>query len=277
MSMMNSSTDNSGNVQKAIVIRNVTKDFVDQNTGKPWRALENINLDVEQGKFICIIGASGCGKTTLLNLIAGFDHPSQGTIEVGGVPVAAPGPDRMMVFQDYALLPWLSTMGNIEFVLRAQRVPAAQRRRRAMEVLELVGLAEFANRPIYRLSGGMRQRVALARALVLRPKVLLMDEPFAALDAQQRTLMQSELMRLWQETNQTIVFVTHSLEEAIYLGDEIILLRSRPGRIGVTEGVKLARPRDVTGAEFNEVKRQLGTVLNAEVERSEVVERAMVS
>jgi NitT/TauT family transport system ATP-binding protein len=274
---MNSSTDNNDNIQKAIVIRGVTKDFIDQNTGKPWRALEDINLDVRQGKLICIIGASGCGKTTLLNLIAGFDHPSQGRIEVGGVPVAEPGPDRMMVFQDYALLPWLSTIGNIEFVLRAQRIPAAQRRLRAMEVLELVGLAEFANRPIYRLSGGMRQRVALARALVLRPKVLLMDEPFAALDAQQRTLMQSELMRLWKETNQTIVFVTHSLEEAIYLGDEIILLRSRPGRIGVTEVVKLPRPRDVTGTEFNEVKRQLGTILNAEIERSEVVEREMVS
>jgi NitT/TauT family transport system ATP-binding protein len=183
----------------------------------------------------------------------------------------------MMVFQDYALLPWLSTIGNIEFVLRAQRVSSAERRRRAREVLELVGLAEFANRPIYRLSGGMRQRVALARALVLRPKVLLMDEPFAALDAQQRTLMQSELMRLWQETRQTIVFVTHSLEEAIYLGDEIKLLRSRPGRVGVTEFVNLARPRDVTSVEFNELKRKLGTVLNVEVAREEDVDRAMAS
>lgn len=270
-------TDKNDRVQKAIVIRNVTKDFIDQNTGKSWRALEEINVEVGHGKFLCIIGASGCGKTTLLNLIAGFDHPTQGTIEVGGLPVTSPGPDRMMVFQDYALLPWLSTIGNIEFVLRAQHVSSAERRRRSMEVLELVGLAEFANRPIYRLSGGMRQRVALARALVLRPKVLLMDEPFAALDAQQRTLMQSELMRLWQETQQTIVFVTHSLEEAIYLGDEIILLRSRPGRVGVTELVNLARPRDVTSAEFNELKRRLGAVLNAEVERGEIVERAMVS
>lgn len=274
---MNLRVDKKGDVQKAIVIRNVTKDFIDQNTGKSWRALEDISLEVGQGKFLCIIGASGCGKTTLLNLIAGFDHPSQGTIEVGGVPVTAPGPDRMMVFQDYALLPWLSTIGNIEFVLRAQRVPAAERHRRSMEALDLVGLAEFAKRPIYRLSGGMRQRVALARALVLQPKVLLMDEPFAALDAQQRTLMQTELMRLWQETHQTIVFVTHSLEEAIYLGDQTILLRSRPGRVGVTESVNLARPRDVTSTEFNELKRRLGTVLSAEVERGAVVERAMVS
>lgn len=273
---MNLPVDN-GFGQKAIVVRNVTKDFFDQSSGKSWRALENINLEVGHGQFLCIIGASGCGKTTLLNLIAGFDQPSQGTIEVGGAPVTAPGPDRMMVFQDYALLPWLSTIGNIEFVLRAQRVPSAERRRRAREVLELVGLAEFANRPIYRLSGGMRQRVALARALVLRPKVLLMDEPFAALDAQQRTLMQSELMRLWQETRQTIVFVTHSLEEAIYLGDEIKLLRSRPGRVGVTEFVNLARPRDVTSVEFNELKRKLGTVLNVEVAREEDVDRAMAS
>jgi NitT/TauT family transport system ATP-binding protein len=142
-----------------------------------------------------------------------------------------------------------------------------------MEMLDLVGLAEFARRPIYRLSGGMRQRLALARGLVLRPKVLLMDEPFAALDAQQRMLMQRELMRLWQETRQTIVFVTHSLEEAIYLGDEIKLLRSRPGRVGMTEIVQLDRPRDVTSAEFNALKRRLGDVLNAEVERGEAVDR----
>ena len=263
--------------RKAIVVRDVTKDFIDQSTGRSWRVLDGISLEVGQGGFLCLIGASGCGKTTLLNLIAGFDHPSQGTIEVGGVPVTAPGPDRMMVFQDYALLPWLSTIGNIEFVLRAQRVEPAERRRRAMEVLELVGLAEFATRPIYRLSGGMKQRVALARGLVLRPKVLLMDEPFAALDAQQRTLMQSELMRLWQETRQTIVFVTHSLDEAIYLGDEIKLLRSRPGTIATTEIVDLPRPRDVTSAEFNELKRRLGTILNAEVERVEAAKRAMAS
>lgn len=270
---MNLSAEKDDSAQPAILIRNVFKDFIDQNTGMPWRALEDINLEVGQGKFLCIIGASGSGKTTLLNLIAGFDRPSQGTIEVGGKRVTAPGPDRMMVFQDYALLPWLNTIGNIEFVLRAQNVPPVERRRRAMEMLDLVGLAEFARRPIYRLSGGMRQRVALARGLVLRPKVLLMDEPFAALDAQQRMLMQRELMRLWQETRQTIVFVTHSLEEAIYLGDEIKLLRSRPGRVGMTEIVQLDRPRDVTSAEFNALKRRLGDVLNAEVERGEAVDR----
>lgn len=275
MKPMIADRDHSG--RKAIVVDHVTKDFIDPNSGKLWRALEDINLDVEQGRFLCLIGASGSGKTTLLNLIAGFDHPTQGTIEVGGIPVNAPGPDRMMVFQDYALLPWLSTLGNIEFVLRAQRVKPAERRRRAMEFLDLVGLSEFASRPVYRLSGGMKQRVALARALVLKPKVLLMDEPFAALDAQQRALMQSELMRLWQETRQTIVFVTHSLEEAIYLGDEIKMLRSRPGKIATTEVVNLTRPRDVTSGEFNELKRRLGTILNAEVERVEAVKRAMAS
>jgi NitT/TauT family transport system ATP-binding protein len=258
---------------KAIVIRNVVKDFVDPVTGKAWRVLDGINLEVEQGTFLCLIGASGSGKTTLLNLIAGFDHPTGGDIHVGGMRVTAPGPDRMMVFQDYALLPWLNTVENVEFVLRAQHVGADERRERAMEMLKLVGLAEFAARPVYRLSGGMKQRVALARALVVKPRVLLMDEPFAALDAQQRSLMQRELIRLWQETKKTVVFVTHSLEEAIYLGDEVKLLTSRPGRLAVTEVVDLPRPRDSTSAEFNELKRRLGVVLNAEVERVEAEKR----
>lgn len=262
---------------KAIVVRNVVKDFVDPVTGKAWRVLDGINLEVEQGTFLCLIGASGSGKTTLLNLIAGFDHPSGGSIHVGGVPVTAPGPDRMMVFQDYALLPWLNTIGNVEFVLRAQHLPAEERRARAMEMLKLVNLGDFAERPVYRLSGGMKQRVALARALVVKPKVLLMDEPFAALDAQQRSLMQKELIRLWQETKKTIVFVTHSLEEAIYLGDEVKLLTSRPGRLAVTEVVKLPRPRDSTSSEFNELKRRLGVVLNAEVERVEAEKRAVAA
>lgn len=266
---------NASENSKAIVIRDVVKDFVEPVTGKAWRVLDGINLDVEQGSFLCLIGASGSGKTTLLNLIAGFDHPTGGTIQVGGLPVRAPGPDRMMVFQDYALLPWLTTIGNVEFVLRAQNVAPKERRQRAMEMLRMVGLAEFAARPVYRLSGGMKQRVALARALVVRPRVLLMDEPFAALDAQQRALMQRELIRLWQETKKTVVFVTHSLEEAIYLGDEIKLLTSRPGRLAVTEIVRLPRPRDSTSADFNELKRRLGTILNAEVERVEAEKRAV--
>jgi NitT/TauT family transport system ATP-binding protein len=265
---------NGSDASKAIVVRDVVKDFSDPTTGKAWRVLDGINLEVEQGTFICLIGASGSGKTTLLNLIAGFDHPSAGSIHVGGLPVTAPGPDRMMVFQDYALLPWLNTIGNVEFVLRAQHIRPEERRERAMEVLKLVGLAEFAARPVYRLSGGMKQRVALARALVVKPRVLLMDEPFAALDAQQRALMQRELIRLWQETKKTVVFVTHSLEEAIYLGDEVKLL-TRPGRLAVTEVVDLPRPRDSTSTEFNELKRRLGTVLSAEVERVEAEKRAV--
>jgi NitT/TauT family transport system ATP-binding protein len=266
---------NGSDTSKAIVVRDVVKDFSDPTTGKAWRVLDGINLEVEQGTFLCLIGASGSGKTTLLNLIAGFDHPSTGSIHVGGFPVTSPGPDRMMVFQDYALLPWLNTIGNVEFVLRAQHIGPEERRERAMEVLKLVGLAEFAARPVYRLSGGMKQRVALARALVVKPRVLLMDEPFAALDAQQRALMQRELIRLWQETKRTVVFVTHSLDEAIYLGDEVKLLTSRPGRLAVTEVVDLPRPRDSTSTEFNELKRRLGTVLNAEVERVEAEKRAV--
>jgi NitT/TauT family transport system ATP-binding protein len=250
-------------------IDNVSKEFVDRQSQRRVHALEGIDLVVDPGEFVTLIGPSGCGKSTLLTLIAGFDTPSRGHIRLGTDPIKRPGPDRVMVFQDYALFPWMNTVENVEFGLRIRGVGASDRRHLATQFLRLVGLDHVASRPIYKLSGGMRQRVALARALVLDPVLLLMDEPFAALDAQQRGLMQSELARIWSETGQTIVFVTHSLEEALFLSDRIVLMTTEPGRVALDEPITLPRPRDSTGDEFNDIKRRLGGLLQQEVLEAE--------
>ncbi len=252
-----------------IVVRGVAKRFADRRSGRTVRALEDVDLTVSAGEFVSLVGPSGCGKSTLLGLIAGFDLPTAGEIEVAGRPVLKPGPDRVMVFQDYALLPWLNTVQNVEFVLRFQGYSGEKRRKAALEYLNLVRLQHVASRPIYKLSGGMRQRVALARALALRPRVLLMDEPFAALDAQQRGLMQRELSRIWSETGQTIIFVTHNLEEALFLSDRVALMTIDPGQIVLDQRVDIPTPRDVTGERFNELKRELGRLLENEVMKAE--------
>ena len=252
-----------------LVVDGVSKDFFEPRSGRSTRALHEINMAVKPGEFATLIGPSGCGKSTLLTLIAGFEPPTQGQIRIGERPITKPGPDRVMVFQDYALFPWRNTIENVEFGLRIRGVPKRERREMATEYLRLVGLAHVGTRPIYKLSGGMRQRVALARALVLKPDVLLMDEPFAALDAQQRNLMQVELARIWGETGQTIIFVTHSLEEALFLSDRILLMTTEPGRIALDERVDLERPRDTTGDAFNDLKRRLGSLLEREVMEAE--------
>lgn len=253
-----------------LVVESVSKDFHDQRSGRTVRALHDISMTVKPGEFVTLIGPSGCGKSTLLTLIAGFEPPTDGQIRIGHRPITAPGPDRVMVFQDYALFPWRNTIENVEFGLAIRGLGKAERRALATEYLRLVGLDHVSTRPIYKLSGGMRQRVALARALVLKPAVMLMDEPFAALDAQQRMLMQGELARIWGETGQTIIFVTHSLEEALFLSDRILLMTTEPGRISLDEEVLLPRPRDITGDEFNDLKRRLGTLLEHEVREAEV-------
>jgi NitT/TauT family transport system ATP-binding protein len=254
---------------RELVVEGVAKDFHDARSDREVRALQGIDMKVRPGEFVTLIGPSGCGKSTLLTLIAGFEAPSQGVIRLGDRQITRSGPDRVMVFQDYALFPWRNTIENVEFGLQIQGVPKSERRRLAEEYLRLVGLSHVATRPIYKLSGGMRQRVALARALVLKPAVLLMDEPFAALDAQQRTLMQRELARIWTETGQTIIFVTHSLEEALFLSDRILLMETEPGRIALNEEVTLPRPRDITGDDFNDLKRRLGVLLEREVSEAE--------
>ncbi|WP_413993029.1 taurine ABC transporter ATP-binding protein [Labrys okinawensis] len=199
--------------------------------GRSVHALSNVSLTIESGEFVVAVGASGCGKTTLLKLFAGFQAPSSGAITLGGKPVEGPGGDRGVVFQDDALFPWLSVRGNIEFGPKMAGVGAAERRDRCGRIIDLVGLADFADHRIWELSGGMRQRVGMARALANEPSILLMDEPLGALDALTREKMQELLIRLWDKTRRSVFLITHSVEEAIFLATRIVVLSPRPGRI----------------------------------------------
>lgn len=206
-------------------------------------ALENINLQFESGEFITVLGSSGCGKTTLLHLLAGLTTPTKGAIYVDGEQKDQPGADRVVVFQQAGLFPWLSVEDNIEFGLSLHGVAKEQRRKASSDILRIIGLEGFASHKPYELSGGMQQRVAIARALVMKPKVLLMDEPFGALDAQTRASMQSFLVTLWDQLQCTIVFITHDIDEAIFLGTRLIVLTARPGRVALDIPIELKRPR----------------------------------
>jgi NitT/TauT family transport system ATP-binding protein len=199
--------------------------------GRRVTALDDISFDVHSGEFLVLVGPSGCGKSTLLDLVAGLGQPTSGQILVDGAPVTGPGLDRGIVFQQYALLPWRTAQANVEFGLEANGVPRRERADRARQFLNLVGLSGFADRYPHELSGGMKQRVAIARSLAFDPDVLLMDEPFAALDAQTRDGLQDELLRIWEQTGKTIVFITHGIDEAVYLGQRVAVMTSRPGRI----------------------------------------------
>jgi len=207
--------------------------------GDPVIALQGINLVVGEGEFVCLVGPSGCGKSTLLDLIAGLQQPTHGDISLE----PAEGSRPVLIFQEAALFPWLTVLGNVEFGLRVRKVPRAQRRRIAMAQLALVRLQQFTHAWPHQLSGGMKQRAAIARALALDPPVLLMDEPFAALDAQSRDIMHQELQRIWAETGKTIVFVTHNVREAVCLADRVVLMTARPGRVKDLLTVDLPRPR----------------------------------
>lgn len=227
----------------AINVTNVTLTYKSNNSDSVV-ALDNVSCSIESGKFVVLIGPSGCGKSSLLMMMAGLRHPTQGEISCNGKPIIGPDPDRVgVVFQEANLYPWLNAQKNVEFPLMLKKVPTKERSERALEVLDLVGLAKFAKSFPHELSGGMKQRVSIARGLVHHPGVLLMDEPFAALDEQTRLTMGDELLRIWQRTKQTIVFVTHSLTEAVYLADEIIVMSARPGRIAETIPIPLPRPR----------------------------------
>lgn len=224
-------------------------------------ALEDIELDIAPNEFITILGPSGCGKSTLLSMIAGFEQPTVGELRVDGELVESPSPDKGVVFQEFALFPWLTVRKNISYGLRERKVPKDEQRRIVAEMLELVGLTHVADHYPRQLSGGLKQRVSLARVLANDPKILLLDEPFGALDEQRRMQLQDELLRVWEHDRKTALFVTHSIEEAVVLGDRVIVMSAHPGRIKSIVTVDLPRPRDRNSDEFNAIRRRLAEEL----------------
>jgi len=228
-------------------------------------ALGPIDLDVAERELVCLLGPSGCGKSTLLNIVAGFLAPTTGRVLVGGTPVTGPGADRGVVFQEYVLFPWLTVAGNVEFGLTLKGVTAEERRRTAARYLEMVGLRAHAEKFPVQLSGGMKQRVAIARALANSPAIILMDEPFGALDAQTREVLQDELSRIQRVEHKTIIFVTHSIREAVYLAERVVVMTSAPGRIKQVFDIKLADIRDRFAPEFTQYEAEITRVVKEEV------------
>lgn len=245
-----------------IVINNLRKVY--KSDKQETVALEHFSLEIEKGELVSIVGPSGCGKTTLLRLIAGLVEPSSGEVVIGGKKCAGPGPDRGMVFQEFALFPWRSVRKNVEFGLEVAGMPAEERKTKAERYIKAVGLEGFEDRRVHELSGGMKQRVGIARALVTKPDVLLMDEPFGALDAQTRNIMQGELLNILDKTDTTILFVTHSVDEAVYLSDRIVVLTKRPASIKDIVKIDLPRPRDRASPEFIRLRKRILTELEDE-------------
>ncbi|MEV0203056.1 ABC transporter ATP-binding protein [Nonomuraea sp. NPDC050691] len=262
-------------VRTKIGIRDVRKIFQVRDAGEPFVALDGVDLDVREGEFLALVGPSGCGKSTLLDLVAGLTAPTSGEVVVDGTPISGPGLDRGIVFQQYALFPWRTAQANVEFGLEAKAVPRRERRERARHYLDLVGLTGFEERYPHELSGGMRQRVAIARSLAFDPDVLLMDEPFAALDAQTRESLQEELLRIWNKTGKTVIFITHGIDEAVYLGQRVAVMTSRPGRIKeVVEVAFDSREGDLRGDPvFGEYRHHVWSLLRDEVAAARVQER----
>ena len=244
-----------------VTIKDVGKTFKKED-GTATPALEGVTLEIRDKEFVCLVGPSGCGKTTLLRIIAGLETPTTGSVTIDGSAVTGPDPKRGMVFQEYSLFPWRRGIDNIACGLERKGVAREERRQTAEYYLKMVGLSRFRDAYPFELSGGMRQRVAIARALANEPDVLLMDEPFGALDAQTRNRMQKELLCLWKKTEKTIVFVTHSVDEAVYLSDRIIVLSPRPGSVQEIITIPWPRPRDRTSADFAEVRRRVLEMIN---------------
>ena len=250
-----------------IKAQDLTLSFTPKNR-EPVTALAGLDLAVSRGEFVSIVGPSGCGKSTFLNVLLGLVKQDSGILDFDGKPITGPGQERAMVFQEFGLLPWRTVEGNVELGLELKGVPARERTKRAADLIKLVGLKGFAQHYPHELSGGMKQRVGLARALATEPEVLLMDEPFAALDAQTRDLMQTELLQIWERTQKTVLFVTHSIEEAAYLSDRVIVMTARPGRTKDVLRIDLSRPRDYEmrlTPEFNEIKLRIWEVLKEEL------------
>ena len=248
-----------------IQVSAVSKQFV--SSGRAALALGHVDLEVAEREFVCLLGPSGCGKSTLLNIVAGFLAPSTGRVVVDGRPVTAPGADRGVVFQEYVLFPWLTVAGNVEFGLKLKGATAAERTRTVARYLEMVGLAPHAGKYPSQLSGGMKQRVAIARALANEPSIILMDEPFGALDAQTREVLQEELSRIQRVEHKTVMFVTHSIREAVFLADRVVVMTSAPGRIKQVFEIKLPDVRDRFAPEFTQYESEITRVVKEEVAR----------
>ena len=254
-----------------IRLENVSRVF--QSRRGETHAVSDVTLEVPEGEFLCLLGPSGCGKSTLLNLIAGLELADRGQVTVGGKPVTGPGPDRTVMFQDAALFPWLTVSKNVEFGLELAGVARAEWKERVERHLRMVHLWRFREAFVHELSGGMRQRVALARALAPDPRVLLMDEPFAALDAQTRDVLHVELQDVWRQSKKTVVFVTHNVRESVRLGDRVVMLSSRPGRVKLDMRIDLARPRDIegdvayyVGRIMKELRHEIDKVMREEID-----------
>ncbi len=239
-----------------LIIHNLSKSFPSKRGS--IIALKNINLTLYRNEFVCVVGASGCGKSTLLNIIAGLEEPTSGEILLEGEPIDGPGANRGMVFQNYTLCPWLTVAQNVEFGMKMQKIPLAERKQRMEYYLEIVGLSRFADALPRALSGGMKQRVAIARALANEPDILLMDEPFGALDAQTKEILQEFMLQLWRQTQKTILMVTHDVEEAVFLSQRVYVLSSRPGELKAEVNLEFDKNRDLSikGTESFQRKRQ---------------------
>ncbi|ADG13381.1 ABC transporter related protein [Methanocaldococcus infernus ME] len=246
-----------------LIIENVSKVFKLED--KEVKALDNINLEIKENEFFTVMGPSGCGKTTLLRIIAGLEKPSSGKVLLDGKEVKGPGADRGVVFQQYTLMPWRTVLKNVTFGLELKGLPKEERERIAKKFIELVGLKGFENAYPHQLSGGMQQRVAIARTLANNPEIVLMDEPFAALDAQTRAILQNELLKIWEKDKKTVFFVTHSIDEAIYLSDRVAIMTARPGRIKEIVEIDLERPRDKNSVEFLKYRKKIVEILKEEV------------
>jgi NitT/TauT family transport system ATP-binding protein len=255
-----------GGIQQMSIlsIKNLTKKFT-KESGEDFIAIEDFSLEIDEGEFVCILGPSGCGKTTLLRIIAGLEQLTGGEITLNGKIISGPGPDRGLVFQEFALFPWRTVRKNIEFGLEIKGTDSNKAREISDRFIDLVGLKGFEDFHPGQLSGGMKQRVGIARALANDPAIILMDEPFGALDAQTRNLMQKELLRIWKETRKTVVFITHSVDEAVYLADRIVVLTTRPGRIKEIFEIKTERPRDRANIDFANLRKRILSELEQEV------------
>jgi NitT/TauT family transport system ATP-binding protein len=248
-----------------IKIVNACKDYV--SGGKAMHAVENVSFDIKDAEFICIVGPSGCGKSTLLRMIAGLEPISHGEIIVGDKKVTGPSPSIGFVFQEYTLFPWRTVQKNVEFGLEMKRMPPQEREKIASRYIDMVGLSKFRDSYPHQLSGGMKQRTAIARTLAVNPEVLLMDEPFGALDAQTRNLLQEELLDIWSKERKKVLFVTHNVDEAVFLADRVIIMTARPGRIKEIVDIDIPRPRIRTETEVNKVRTAILKTLFEEVQK----------